>query len=123
MYKLLKPKGYNQNVTLENTDTHASIIIGRLSMVIVTVLEKEGYNIDDPSSSKYLELTKEWDITINEDTKKELQHMAMKMTKPIRKTNKQDVEQVNSNKSKTTSAPVDVFSLIFGLDDDLINKK
>ena len=39
MYKILKDKGNNMNIVLENTETKASIVIGRLTIDILSILE------------------------------------------------------------------------------------
>ena len=41
MYRINKDKGNNQNITLTNVETKASVIIGKLTMAIMRVLEKE----------------------------------------------------------------------------------
>ena len=41
MYRINKDKGNNQNITLTNVETKASVIIGKLTMGIMGILEKE----------------------------------------------------------------------------------
>ena len=41
MYRINKDKGNNQNITLTNVETKTSVIIGKLTMAIMGILEKE----------------------------------------------------------------------------------
>ena len=83
MYKILKEKGNNVSITLENTETKASIIIGRLSMDILSLLEKEeGIRFGD--SDGEIKLKDKWELTIKDETAKELSAKAMRMSKHIR---------------------------------------
>ena len=68
MYRVLKIKGNNANVVVENTDTKANVIIGKLSMEILRVLEKAGYKTEDDT----LKLTDEWNLSISKEIASEL---------------------------------------------------
>lgn len=105
MYKVTKPKGFNANVSVENTDTKSSIIIGRLSIDIVNILEKEGIKLPD----SYAE---EWDFEVEKEVTTMLTGLAMKMKKPVRDQSKKPKDLYPN--VKTTSPSVDAFDLIFG---------
>lgn len=107
MYKILKEKGNNVSITLENTETKASIIIGRLSMDILSLLEKEGVHFGD--SEGEIQLKDKWDITIKDETAKELSAKAMRMSKPIRDQRKVKEEPKKSNKE------IDAIDVLLGL--------
>ena len=107
MYKVLKEKGNNVSITLENTETKASIIIGRLSMDILSLLEKEGVHFGD--SEGEIQLKDKWDITIKDETAKELSAKAMRMSKPIRDQRKVKEEPKKSNKE------IDALDVLLGL--------
>ena len=73
MYKLLKEKGNNMNITIENADG-GSIIIGRMSMSILTILRKAGFTFDDDK----LSLRDKWELEITDELAHELQKEAMR---------------------------------------------
>ena len=107
MYKLIKDRGNNSNVALQNTDTKAEVIIGRLSMEIVSILERAGHaiNTEDEASLKYKD---SWNITIDEDTKNELQRLAMRMMKPKR-------AKVQAEPQKQDNKTIDAMGVLLGL--------
>lgn len=112
MYKLIKDKGNNSNVAIQNTDTKAEVIIGRLSMTIVDILNKAGHSINtgDEDSLKYKDA---WDIVIDEDTKNELQRLAMRMMKPkrakVEKVEEKEAQKQIENKN------IDAMDVLLGL--------
>lgn len=106
MYKVLKEKGNNQNVTLQNTDTKASIIIGRISIEILNILERAGHKIDGTS----ITMKDQWDLEVNDEIGKELASKAMTMTKPIR-----DQRKDKEDKPKKDNAKVDAMDVLLGL--------
>lgn len=109
MYKLLKEKGNNVSITLENTETKASIIIGRLSMDILSLLEKEeGIRFGD--SDDEIQLKDKWELTIKDETAKELSAKAMRMSKPVRDQSKKS-EQVLKKDNKS----IDAMDVLLGL--------
>lgn len=116
MYRVIKEKGNNQNITLENTETKASVIIGKLTMDIMRVLETE-MKFDETTESG-TKLRDKWDFTISDDAGKALSATAMAIHKPARdqsKKAKQESEQiVHKKKTKSGKEVVDVFDLIFG---------
>lgn len=108
MYKVLKAKGHNQTITLVNTETTASVIIGQITMPILKILADTGYHFGEDKERKLNDM---WDLEVTEETGKELAHEAMKMKKPDRTEIKS--EQKIENKPKRNQ-PVDVFDLIYG---------
>lgn len=104
MYKVLKEKGNNSNVVLENVETKASIIIGRLTMDILKILEGAGHTIGDDG----LNFKDKWEITVNEEVGKELASKAMTMSKPIR-------DQRKVNKPKKDNKTIDAMDVLLGL--------
>ena len=118
MYRINKDKGNNQNITLTNVETKASVIIGKLTMGIMRILEKEVEF--DESKEHTIKLKDKWDFTVSDEAGKELAKMASPIKKPIRaKTSRPSTasEQTQPIQRKTTKSGrevVDVFDLIFG---------
>ena len=119
MYRINKDKGNNQNITLTNVEAKASVIIGKLTMDIMRILEKEVEF--DESKEHTIKLKDKWDFTISDEAGKELAKMASPIKKPIRtKTSHPSSsasEQAQPIQRKTTKSGrevVDVFDLIFG---------
>ena len=120
MYRINKDKGNNQNITLTNVETKASVIIGKLTMAIMGVLEKEVEF--DESKEHTIKLKDKWDFTISDEAGKELAKMASPIKRPVRaKTTSRpstaESEQTQPIQRKTTKSGrevVDVFDLIFG---------
>lgn len=108
MYKILKDKGNNMNIVLENTETKASVVIGKLSMDILSILElKEGVHIGD---SEEIHLKDKWDIAIGDETAKELSAKALRMSKPIR-----DQRKVKKEEPKKNNKEIDAMDVLLGL--------
>lgn len=106
MYKLLKEKGNNANITLENTDTKASIIIGRISMEILSILkEKEGIHFGSEAGETALK--DKWEFNIEDSTAKELSAKAMRMSKPVRDQRKVQIKKENKK--------IDAMDVLLGL--------
>ena len=120
MYRISKDKGNNQNITLTNVETKASVIIGKLTMAIMGVLEKEVEF--DETKEHTIKLKDKWDFTISDEAGKELAKMASPIKRPVRaKTtshpSSSTSEQAQPIQRKTTKSGrevVDVFDLIFG---------
>lgn len=120
MYRINKDKGNNQNITLTNVETKASVIIGKLTMSIMRILEKEVEF--DESKEDTIKLKDKWDFTISDEAGKELAKMASPIKRPVRaKTTSRpstaESEQTQPIQRKTTKSGrevVDVFDLIFG---------
>jgi hypothetical protein len=102
MYKVSKPRGYYANITVQNTETRASVVIGRLNSEIKDILEMAGHKIHDD--------TDEISIEINPETKDILLASTMKIHRPVRDQRKKTTKE----ETKKLDADVDVFDLIFG---------
>lgn len=100
MYRVLKSKGYNANVVVENTDTRANIIIGKPTMDIIHIIKEGGATPPEPQE--------EWHIEVNKDTAVTLSKLAMKMTKPIRDQRKPEIK-------KELNKHVDAMDVMLGL--------
>lgn len=106
MYRLLKDKGNNSNLVLENMDTRTNLIIGKLTMDILSLLEeKEGIHFG--ALDEEIKLKNSWDIRISEETGKELANKAMTMHKPVR-----DQRKVQIKKDNKT---IDAMDVLLGL--------
>ena len=120
MYRINKDKGNNQNITLTNVETKASVIIGKLTMSIMKVLEKEVEF--DEAKEHTIKLKDKWDFTISDEAGKELAKIASPIKKPVRAkatshASPSASEQTQPLQRKTTKSGrevVDVFDLIFG---------
>lgn len=99
MYKLLKEAGYGTNVTIANTDTKASVIIGRVNSEIIRTVEED--------MSITLDRTNSWDIEITKDVATKLQMMTLRMKKPIRNQRRVKSEQMEGK--------VDALDVLLGL--------
>ena len=94
MYRVYKPAG-NGLVSVENTETHASVVIGRVSTEIINTIAEAGYE-----APTYID---EWNLEVNKECARILSLLTMKMKKPIR-----------DQRKHKPSAEVDVFDLIYG---------
>ena len=115
MYRINKDKGNNQNIMLTNVETKASVMIGKLSMAIMGVLEKEVEF--DESKEHTIKLKDKWDFTVSDEAGRELAKMASPIKKPIRnqsKTTSEQTQSIQRKKTKSGREVVDVFDLIFG---------
>lgn len=104
MYKVLKEKGNNQNVTLLNTETKASIIIGRITITMLELLRSAGHEIGEETTLK-----DQWDLEVNDEIGKELANKAMTMSRPIRDQRKTE------DKPKKDKKKVDALDVLLGL--------
>lgn len=108
MYRLLKEKGNNLNVILENIYTRAQLNLGRLTIDMLTLLEtKEGMTFGEGGTTQ---LKDEWNFNISEETAKELSAKAMRMSKPIRDQRKHKEEQPKKNNKE-----IDALDVLLGL--------
>lgn len=99
MYKVYKPTG-NGLVSVENTDTHASVVIGKVNMEIINTIKEAGYDLPP--------FGEEWSVEVNKECATALATMAMRMKKPIR-------DQRKKKEEPKPSAEVDMFDLIYGI--------
>ena len=109
-YKLMKDKGSSANVTLVNTDRHASVMIGRLDLNMIRILEKLEGLVFDREVAEATDIRSSWSLPIKEETAVELQKLAMKMSKPKRDQSK----KATSEQQKPEGKP-DALDIIFGL--------
>lgn len=117
MYRINKDKGNNQNIMLTNVEAKASVMIGKLTIPILHMLEKEVKIDTGKGDCTGIKLKDKWDFTISDETGKELASMASPIKKPIRNQSKIVSEQpqpVQRKKTKSGREVVDVFDLIFG---------
>ena len=118
MYRINKDKGNNQNITLTNVEAKASVIIGKLTMDIMRILEKEVEF--DESKEHTIKLKDKWDFTISDEAGKELAKMASPIKRPIRaktshpSTASEQAQPIQRKTTKSGREVVDVFDLIFG---------
>lgn len=99
MYKVYKPTG-NGLVSVENMDTHASVVIGKVNMEIINTIKEAGYDLPP--------FGEEWSVEVNKECATALAAMAMRMKKPIR-------DQRKKKEEPKPSAEVDMFDLIYGI--------
>ena len=79
MFKMLKEKGFNQPITIINTEKHTSIPIGVLTTDIKAILEEKGLLLET------LLPTDEWDVEITGETAQLLVRRTLPKHKPMRK--------------------------------------
>lgn len=101
MYKVLKDKGNNSTVVLENTDSKKTMMIGKLSMDILKILEDDGYKFNGEG----IKLKDAWELTISDKAKERLAKTTLMMHKPDRKV----TEQKKDNKR------IDAMDVLLGL--------
>ena len=104
MYKVLKAKGNNSNIVVENADTKANVNIGRINIEILKILEDAGHKIDEDG----LTLIDEWNLYVDPDTASKLTRMALRMKKPVR--SKEPAEQPKKNNKQ-----IDAMDVLLGL--------
>ena len=120
MYRINKDKGNNQNITLTNVETKASVIIGKLTMSVMKVLEKEVEF--DKTKEHTIKLKDKWDFLISDEAGKELAKIASPIKKPIRAkvtshaspSASEQTQPLQRKMTKSGREVVDVFDLIFG---------
>lgn len=106
MYRVIKPAGYGTNVSVENTDTMASVMIGGTTRNVMDILREVGF------TEEVIDAGCEWDLEIDQDTAKKLVALAMKMKKPIRDQRKKPAEDKPTGK---VGVDIDAFDLIYGI--------
>lgn len=117
MYKLFKERGYS-DITLKNMETYGEISLGRYTPTIEALLNRDGYNIDNPSitGDKSIKSTDAWSLEVSDDIAKDLNRLARRGTKPpVRhQTSKPKTQEKQEIKA---GARIDLFDLIFSDDD------
>ena len=117
MYRISKDRGNNQNIMLTNVEAKASVIIGKLTMAILSILEKEVKFNTDKGDDTGIKIRDAWDFTVSDEAGKALYLMASPIKKPIRnqsKTTNEQTQPIQKHKTKSGREVVDVFDLIFG---------
>lgn len=104
MYLVSKEAGNNSNITLINQDTKASVIIGRMTMDILSILEETGQVFTKG------DLKSKWEFEVPEETGRKLASKAFIMKKPVRDQSKKS-EQKKANKT------IDAMDVLLGLAD------
>lgn len=107
MYRVLKEKGNNVNIVLENIETKASIIIGRITMDILKTLDEAGHKVGDDG----IGMRDQWSFEVNEEVGKELASKAMTMHKPKRDQRKYKIEE----QPKKNNRHIDAMDVLLGL--------
>ena len=100
MYRVLKARGHGANVVVENTDTRANVIVGKITMDIIHTMKESGITPPEPQE--------EWNVEVNKDTAVALSKMAMKMKKPIR-------DQRKPETKKEANKHIDAMDVMLGL--------
>ena len=106
MYKVVKEKGNNMNITLENQETRASIVLGRMSPEILRVLAAAGHPIGTDEAITHRD---EWNLEVDDETGKALAKLAMPMKKPVRDQRKKPEQKIKENKK------IDAMDVLLGL--------
>lgn len=106
MYRILKDKGFGQTITLENTDTNAQINLGKLSTIMLAILEdSEGLRFGVKEDGLIL-VNDEWNINIKDETAKKLTERILNSSIKI-KTKKIKIKKLEQNK-------IDAWDVLFG---------
>ena len=115
MYRLMKEKGSNKNVTLENTETKANVIIEKMKMHMLDLLrEVEGITFSDMSSTK---LTDEWDFNVSAITAEALYKTAMDISAPThtKEEVKSTTDKITEILDKKENSKIDAMDVMLGL--------
>ena len=81
MYRVIKEKGNNVNVFVENTESKKSINIGRLSMEMIKILEEAGFTFGTGDGD--IAMRDKWVMEVNTDTKDKLYKQELKYHIPL----------------------------------------
>lgn len=109
MYRVIKGEGYSANVSVENTDTLATVMIGRADISITSILEKQGYKFGAMHDDGIISYDEEWHLAVNKEIAEELVHLALNIKKPFRDQRKKPEEE------KKVGVEIDAFDLIYGI--------
>lgn len=107
MYRVLKVRGNRANVVVENIDTKANVIIGKITIEILKILAEAGYKTEDGT----LNISDEWNLSIEKEIATKLTATTMKMKKPIRDQSK----KINPDIRKEVNKKVDAMDVLLGL--------
>ncbi len=103
MYRILKSAGLGANVIIENTETKANIILGRISNEIYNMIKSAGYDPGGPYNI--------WNIEVNKDLAISIARLTMKMSKPIRDQSKKAKQEA----IRKTNKEIDAMDVMLGL--------
>lgn len=109
MYRVIKEAGNNQNLFLENTDTKAQLNLGRVSVEILHILEKDGHSFGG-SDIQYKDA---WNLTVSDSTKAELERKAYKISRPVKSDKTATV--VPTPEPKKVNKNIDAMDVLLGL--------
>ena len=114
MYRLIKDKGANSNVTLQNVDTHANLVLGKPTFMMISDMSTiDGIKFDADDSS--IELRSPWRLEVSDELAKKLASEAMTMKKPKRdQSKKKGVEQPEPTPAAERKI-VDAMDVLLGL--------
>ena len=110
MYRLLKDAGNYSNIVVENTDTKATVMIGKISIEILHIMEEAGITM----GAEIKPITK-WDMPISVDLASKLVATTMKMKKPIRKTEPKKEKEETNDDHKQVNRNIDAMDVLLGL--------
>ena len=110
MYKVIKGVGHGATVSVENTDTLATVMIGRADAIVINILEKQGYKFGTTHEDGVVSYYEEWSLAVNKEAAEALVHLALNIKKPIRDQRKKPEE----TKGKV-GVDIDAFDLIYGI--------
>lgn len=102
MYIVSKEAGNNANITLINQDTKASVIIGRMTMDILSILEETGRVFTRG------DLKSKWEFDVSDEVGKKLASKAFIMEKPVR-------DQSKKSEQKISNKTIDAMDVLLGL--------
>lgn len=114
MYRIIKTQGNNANVVVENTETKANIIIGRISIEMLNILEKAGHKISSKPEEDGISMASAWNIPVDTETASQLAKLTMKIKRPVREQKKEEVIVPQEN-IKPNNKRIDAMDVLLGL--------
>lgn len=109
-YWVIKEPGSNTTISILKENTGSSIIIGKLTIEMLEILEKEGYVFNkDLADTKGISLKDAWRLNISEETAKVLMLKTFNIKKPIRDQSKKSEQTAVNNKT------IDAMDVLLGL--------
>lgn len=102
---ILSKNSHDLMLSVFNTDTSSSTVIGKLSIEILELLESEGFEFNkDKDDTEGINLSDKWELKISDELANKLADKAFKIAKPIRH---------QSKKLKTQK--IDAYDVLFGI--------
>lgn len=111
MYKVIKDKGHNTNVVLENMETSATLNLGRATTEILGILYEAGYKLAHEGGD--LKLIDPWNLEVNSEVAGKLQATAFKMSRPVRA--KVSKTPTTKEIKKEANKRIDAMDVLLGL--------